>query len=171
MCDIIHLHIYSQETFNKILHCFLGLIFRVLRYDCGLRQTQAYPETKNGEGRTQGGGTSRTWPSLCYGRGQHILKGMTPVTDLAFWAHCALVKQNHALPRLLVSDPSQTIPTSSTNRSVEVWSIDKRFKEQNYVIPVQTTEKEWCYMAGVNMCAGLTIHLGKAEGWLKPVLT
>lgn len=54
-------------------------------------------------------GTSRTWPSLCYGRGQQTLRGMTPVTELAFWAHCPPVKQNHALPCLLVSDPSQTI--------------------------------------------------------------
>ena len=29
MCDIIHFHIYSQETFNKILHCFGDLICRV----------------------------------------------------------------------------------------------------------------------------------------------
>lgn len=29
MCDVIHFHIYSQETFNKILHCFEDLICRV----------------------------------------------------------------------------------------------------------------------------------------------
>lgn len=29
MCDVIHFHIYAQETFNKIPHCLGDIICRV----------------------------------------------------------------------------------------------------------------------------------------------